>query len=203
MKKSAEYTLPHPSQDMMPTAELCSKASISERPVKGNHTFGQGFLQGTSLAYLCIFKPFDFRMGWKRIYDPLASHWLRAENFISVFTGVWEIIWPHLCESEDAPLPRQPRGPELQRQAPGASFYFSQSHFSHVTRHESVTWTPWAHGYVRSQSILDASTSKAKSRHLQSDARLWKSERVPSDGTLMLWFWYTREKQRIFKMLST
>lgn len=141
MKKSAEHTLPHPSLDMMPTAKICSEALISERTMKRNHTFGQGFLHVTPLAYLCIFKQFDFRMGWKRIYDPLAGYRLRAENFISVFTGVWEIIWPHLCESEDAPLPRQPCGPELQRQAPGASFYFSQSHFSHITCHESVTWT--------------------------------------------------------------
>lgn len=150
----------------MPTARLCSKALISERTVKGNHTFRQGSLQDTSLTYLCIFKQFDIRMGWRRKYDPLLSPWLRAENFISVFTGVW------VCEFEDVPLPRQPCSPELQCQEPWCPLLLlSKSFFPHhlpgVSNVDSVSTR-----LCEITEYLGCVTSKAKTWYMQSDARL-------------------------------
>lgn len=126
---------------------------------------------------------------------------LRISFWCSQGCGKWRSL--PFVSLKMPPLPRQPCGPELQCQASCAPFCFSQRHFSHIACHESVMWTLWAHGYVRSLSISDVFTSQAKSSYMQSDARLWKSERVPSDGMLMLYFEHTSIKQQIFKMHST
>lgn len=60
---------------------------MSERTMKGNHKFGQGFLQDTSLTNQRVFKQFNVSVWKKRNCDLHLSHWFGDENFISGFRG--------------------------------------------------------------------------------------------------------------------
>lgn len=129
--RAVESILPHASQDMMPITRSYSKGLMSERTRKGNHKFGQGFLQDTSLTNQRVFKQFNVSVWRKRNCDLHPSHWFRDENFISGFRRVGKIIWPCTCVSEDTLLSRRLCSLKLEHQAPSWPLLLPSVIFSH------------------------------------------------------------------------